>query len=319
MRAITPAVLSLIATIAPAHALQRPHPALPLDRGGDPHVQVAVYHPYEQILVVGAVNRPLTITFAPGEQIRHVNLETNSRGDGGKSIDAPWSGPPVGETSAAPLDNVLPLWAMREGRSNAQVITTRPDGSSRVYLFVLLSLPAQPDRCQRPDDDCDDPRLVNGLSFIYPDDQKAIVRQASAQTRQVAQRQAAEERLRTDIFYGDRNWRYIAKGTEAAKNALAPDEVSDNTQVTGFRYLGNRKEPAFYVIEADGSERQVSPVPNQDLDVIYETAYHWRLRKGDLVVDIYNLGYDPIGANPWTGTTSPNVIRTIRTTAAAPK
>lgn len=307
------AALLLIASLSPAQALQRPHPAEPMDRGGDPHVQVAVYHPYEQILVVGAVNRSMTITFAPDESISDVLLETESRVNG-QVLEAPWSGP----QKEKPLGNVLPLWAMRAGRSSAQVITRRSDDSTRVYLFVLLALPPQPEACAVKDEvDCDDPRLVNGLSFIYPDDQKAVVRQVSAQTRKVAERRAAEERLKTDIFYGERNWRYMAKGTEAAKDALAPDEVSDNAQVTGFRYLGNRKAPSFYIIEADGAERSVSSQPNQDLDVVYETAAHWRLRKGDFVLDVYNHGYDPVGANPWTGTSSPNVIRTIRTTETA--
>lgn len=312
MRTAVVSTLALLASMASANALQSPRPEVPIERGGDPHVQVAIYHDYEQVLVVGAANRPLTITFAPGEQIRHVNLETNSHVDG-RTLEAPWMGPPEDK----PIMNVLPLWAMRSGRSNAQVITARSDNTSRVYLFVLIALPPQPEHCPpKPDEDCDDPRLVNGLSFIYPDDPKAGIKEISAQQRLLARRNSAEERLKTDIFYGPRNWHYIAKGTEIAKNALAPDEVSDNSQVTGFRYLGNRKVPSFYIIEADGSERQVSSQPNQDLDVIYETAARWRLRKGDLVLDLYNLGYDPIGENPWTGTTSPNVIRTIRTSAA---
>jgi len=95
-----------------------------------------------------------------------------------------------------------------------------------------------------------------------------------------------------------------------------PDQISDNTAVTGLLYLGNRKAPSIYIVDPDGAERQVTPNPDKDLLVVQETARHWRLRSGSQVVDLYNTGYDPIGANPYTGTTSPEVLRVTRETAA---
>jgi type IV secretion system protein VirB9 len=64
-----------------------------------------------------------------------------------------------------------------------------------------------------------------------------------------------------------------------------------------------------------GKERLTTPEPDQDLLVVHETAYHWRLRAGSdssAVLDIYNEDFNPVGANPWTGTTSPNVIRVVK-------
>jgi type IV secretion system protein VirB9 len=302
-------VAALVCQLGTAHALQHPRPAVPVDKGGDPHVQVANYDPSQPVLVVGAVGRPLTITFSPTESIRRVVLETGSVIDG-KSVPPPWDGP-SGDQAGQSLGNVLPLWAMRAGRSNAQVITTTSDGTQRVYQFQFIALPPQPNDCAT--DDCDDPHLTTGLTFIYPPEKKPQSDPEVMKARAAARTRAAEARLKTDIFYGVRNWKYDAKGDPSAVKDLAPDQVSDNSEVTGFLYRGNRQVPSFYVVEADGTEREVRPVPDKDLLVVYETDRHWRLRKGGEVIDLFNVGYDSIGVNPYTGTTSPNVIRTIRT------
>src|SRR5208283_307213 len=100
-----------------------------------------------------------------------------------------------------------------------------------------------------------------------------------------------------------------------------PDQISDNTQITGLLYLGNRHIPAIYIVSdlakpcdpQSKDERQVSPEVDQDLLVVGETARHWRLRKGpEEVVDICNVGFDAIGINPSTGTVSPDVLRVTK-------
>ena len=313
----------LICAASTAHALQHPQPAVPLDRGGDPHVQVARYNPSDPVLLISAVGRPVTINFGLDEHVRTINLDTGYVDADGKKTDAPWNGPPPEAMKDAP-GSIVPLWATRTGRSNAQITTSRDDGTLRTYQFVLVALPPQPDDCidtNRPNDtpDCDDARVAYGLSFIYPPDRPKAdpAAQAAAVARWKAQQKlAAEERLKTDIFYGPRNWKYVAKGTPAAQAALVPDQISDNTAVTGLLYLGNRKAPSIYIVDPDGAERQVTPNPDKDLLVVQETARHWRLRSGSQVVDLYNTGYDPIGANPYTGTTSPDVLRVTRETAA---
>jgi type IV secretion system protein VirB9 len=300
MKALVPAALGLLCSIS-AHAAQVPQPA-----GNDPHVRVAIYRPSEQVLLVGAVGRSMMLTFGADETITRVVFEDPPVSTG-KTDGAPWqSAGATADLEKNPLGNVLPVWAMRAGRSSLQVSTRTGTGANRVYLFQLIALPPQPDECAT--DDCDDPRITVGLSFVYP----AQAKQAAAKDRQAAQQLAAEDRLRTDIFYGARNWKYIEKGKTAALRDIGPDAVSDNTQATGLLYLGNRKIPALYIVEADGSERQVTPTPDQDLLVVYETAPHWRLRKDGEVIDLHNLGYDAIGTNPWTGTTSPSVIRVTR-------
>jgi|SRR5271165_3675319 len=58
-------------------------------------------------------------------------------------------GPDPEQLAQLPIGNTLPLWAVRPGRSNAQVITGTEDGSNRVYQFVLVALPPQPDDCDQ--------------------------------------------------------------------------------------------------------------------------------------------------------------------------
>jgi type IV secretion system protein VirB9 len=295
--------LGLLAGVTAAHALEIPRPA-----GDDPHVRVAVHQPSQSVLLVGAVGRSMVITFGLGETITRVDFESPPNVDD-KKIPAPWQAPGAKDVEQAPLGNILPLWAMREGRSSLQVVTQK-DGRNRVYLFQLIALPRQPEECAT--DDCDDPRIITGLTFEYPADRRKADLQRQAANRQAAERKAAEARLKTDIFYGVRNWKYVVQGESQAIRDLAPNAVSDNSQVTGFRYLGNRAVPSIYIVASDGAERQVTPTPDQDLLVVYETAAHWRLRSGSEVIDLFNKGYDPVGANPETGTTSPEVIRVIR-------
>jgi type IV secretion system protein VirB9 len=208
------------------------------------------------------------------------------------------------------LGSVLSLWAKAPGRSSLQVITHR-NGEPRVYLFQLIALPPQPETCAT--DDCDDPRITTGLTFLYPADaRKAKVAETQA-ARARAEEQTAEARLKTDIFYGTRNWDYVAKGKRQALNDLCPDAVSDNSEVTAFQFRGNRSAPSIYIVSPDGTERQVTPIPDQDLLVIYETSAEWRLRSGSEVIDVINKNYNPAGVNPWTGTTSPEVVRVVKT------
>lgn len=304
------ALLAAAAVVFPlsAYALETPTPSK-----ADPNIKTAPYDPMNQVLLVGTVGRSSTVIFGKDEHVTRFVAETEI-----PAGTHPWKSPDAKELQGNPLGNVLPLMPIHEGHSTAQVITKSPDGTQRVYQFYLVALAPKSDAdCLTSD--CDDPRATYGLTFTYPAQEK----KAKVEARQVAWKarheQDLKDRVKTDIFYGTRNWRYVAQGTRRAKTLLAPDEVSDNGAVTAFLYLGNRRVPSIYVCTAEPctekDERQVTPVPMQDLLVVQETARHWRLRFGenrDAVLDIWNDGYDPIGANPGTGTTSPDVIRVVR-------
>jgi type IV secretion system protein VirB9 len=313
---------ALLASIAllpmTAHALQRPDPAIPAGQpGSDPHVRVATYQPSEQILLIGAVSRPMTIEFCPNERILRAILPAAMRQEGDQrpgDATSPWATPTAQEVDKVPLLNVLPLWPLVPGRSSMQVQTTLGDEPPRIYTFALRALEPQPDECVGSDD-CDDPRIITKLTFKCEPEKKKpdpAVIAASAARREARLRLEAQDRLKVDIFSGTPNKNYEPKGSEEAVRELAPDLIFDNTQITGLRYSGNRKVPTIYVRDGPKLWRQVNPTPQGAILVIGETASALKLRRNPYVIEIENLGYNPSGYNPHTGTTSPNVIRVTK-------
>jgi type IV secretion system protein VirB9 len=180
--------------------------------------------------------------------------------------------------------------------SNMQVITLRKDGSQRTYQFDLSGQLA------------DAALPVFGINFSYPGDVAAARKKAAAEKAAAAEADMAKQRLLADYYYGDRNWRYVARGSFA----IQPAEVSDNGETTVFRFPGNTPMPAIYQITPDGQEQVASPSTAGEIAVVHGISAAWRLRMGGEVCDIWNIGFDPTGQNPRTGTTSPDVVRTLR-------
>jgi type IV secretion system protein VirB9 len=88
--------------------------------------------------------------------------------------------------------------------------------------------------------------------------------------------------------------------------------VFDNGFSTVFRFPGNVRVPSLFVINPDGKEATANYAVKGDLVQTESVARQWRLRDGDTVLCIFNRGYDPVGENPQTGTTSPNVQRVTK-------
>jgi hypothetical protein len=77
-------------------------------------------------------------------------------------------------------------------------------------------------------------------------------------------------------------------------------------------YLRDLPAPlAGIVIDPDGQEATASYAVYGETVQIGQTAREFLLRDGDTVLNIYNLGFDTVGGNPATGTTSPQVTRAI--------
>ena len=70
--------------------------------------------------------------------------------------------------------------------------------------------------------------------------------------------------------------------------------------------------PTIYTVAPDGQESIVPYNMRGDLAVVSTTAREFRLRYGGEVLRVFNLAFDPIGMNPGTGTTTPEVIRSVR-------
>jgi len=190
------------------------------------------------------------------------------------------------------------------------VLTQRPDGSLRRYVFEIQTVA--------------DPTTANGadgvfysVQFTYPGDVAAAAKADRVERwrlHKVVEAKAAASAAsalltseNSNPFIGDRNYRYVAQGSAS----LTPVAVFDNGYSTMFQFPGNERIPAIFVIDPDGKEATASYSVNGGNVEVGQTAREFRLRDGGTVLDVYNLGYNTVGQNPGTGTTSPDISRIV--------
>jgi Conjugal transfer protein len=172
---------------------------------------------------------------------------------------------------------------------------------------------------------------VSAIQLVYDDDPipgrpaRDPTAVPSAQVQQIQRQQAiVASTLKTAPFYGGTNWAYdcmCASGRE-----LAPT-ISDNAQDTIISYAGNT--PANIVLarlDRDGTEKSPDETPHRETVVNFtpigigapfivpEVAAYWRIRSGNLVIDMRNNAYHPERVDQRTGTQSPAVVRVVRPT-----
>lgn len=292
------ALLLATSLTAPALALEKPK------AGDDPNIKVVDYNPLQRVEIVGMLDRSTTITYGPDETIARVEF--------GDQSSPSWEGP-ADKQNAAPLKNILPLWPVRVGRTNLQVITTRPDGSQRVYQYELEADANNPDPKQANKAD-----YTYGLVYRYPDDEKAArARLWQAKQAQQAQ-QTARDRLKLDFWYGESTYAYKARGKLEAR-AIEPAHVRDNGRATGFQFPGNMRVPSIAVGHCDNkTERMAQTVARNDWLISYQLAPVWCLRSGDLALEVEAVGKpaNPAGTDAGTGTGTPDVQRLVVPAAA---
>jgi type IV secretion system protein VirB9 len=289
----------------------------------DAHVRTVAYDPQNRTPLVLQKGMVTNITFDKMEMIKRIVF-----GD----ANGPVSSLDKTDANQDPLINNLPLFGKEVGSTDLIVITRSPDGQERAYLFALQVVPP-------PGGGGEDPHATFGLSFTYPIQEKEAqqqqARMAWQERRKAKALEVAEARLDTDVFYGPQHWSYMAVGHD---RDIAPTEAHDNTRLTALRYPGNMGHPAVFKVNDDvqgkpsvcqgqkptkaelqAPEQALDTTVVDDMIVVQQTAPHFRLRSGDEVLDLYNCDYDPIGSNPGTGTTSPDVIRHVIGPAPPPK
>lgn len=293
-------------------------PALALDHctpsADDAQIRVCAYNPLQRYAVNAPTGFPVNLTFGDTEQIKRYDFAYS----GTTKDNAPastWVGPEKGKGDK-PIDGKryltnLPIWPLQEGHSALIVVTQIQSGSERTYQFDLIAS-SEPN-----------PNTTSALRFTYEADEAVATVKITADKRlaaiaawreQKAKKAEAEAiaRLKTDPLYGVRNWAYRAKADPQYK-MLSPSEVSDNGWLTEFQWPGNVQPPTISVMDpATGEERIVVPSQHGDMFIVNTTAATFRLRLGhDAVMDIQNLRWSPERPDPKTGTTSPDVIRTV--------
>lgn len=258
----------------PSFALQQP-------RAGarDARVRTVVYDPVNVVKINGVIRASTQVLFAEDEEIAHVAI--------GDAVS--WE--------IAPAGNILFLKPReKHPPTNLQVVTTRRDGRKRSYQFELSIA----------DGSLNDSYFV--VRFSYPADEAEARRLEAADRRTAAQAGVVDQTFGLSDATGPRNWRYSAQGTAL----LEPNGVYDDGRETYLRFEGNREIPAVYLVAGDGTESLVPKDVRGELVVVHAIGKQLRLRQGANVLCLFNEGFDPVGVNYHTNTTSPDVLRTLR-------
>jgi type IV secretory pathway VirB9-like protein len=280
----------------------------------DPQTRVCIYNPAQRYLVTGLVGYPVNLQFGKDETIKRTEYAYTGKDAKGSPVPT-WRGPKGDgakgtDTADTTHKNNLPIWPLQQGDSALLVVTNMPDGSERTYQFALTANAITEDM------------TTSELMFTYPQDVARAKAQQDQQKREAAvavwraqqakrKEDAALARLKTDVFYGPRNFRYQAKADPKFK-ALAPSEVSDNGWLTEFQWPENVQIPTITMLDpASGDERSAATSQQGNMVVVNGTAEWFRLRLGGAVMDIHNLGWSPNRPDPGTGATSPDVVRTV--------
>jgi type IV secretion system protein VirB9 len=93
-------------------------------------------------------------------------------------------------------------------------------------------------------------------------------------------------------------------------SAIQPTEITDNGQFTALRFPNQRELPAFFSVNPDGIESIVPFDVRDEFVVIHGVFAQLRLRRGNVVLCVFNEAPDFYGRDPKTGTASSVVERT---------
>ena len=144
----------------------------------------------------------------------------------------------------------------------------------------------------------------------YPEFEAAQARLAQQRAQLAAalaaQNGATKAALDIGVLEGTRNLNYKVQGS----SELQPSEVSDNGQFTVMRFPNQREIPAIFTVNPDGSEATASFDVRDEFVVVHGVYKEMRLRRGKVVLCIYNESPSFYGRDPKTDTASEAVERT---------
>ncbi|RVT90296.1 P-type conjugative transfer protein VirB9 [Sphingomonas crocodyli] len=275
---IRPFVIALlIAASTPVFSAETPHPGT-----ADPRITWVNYNPAQVYRVVGTFRSATQVLFGPGEEIAHVAL--------GDTIS--WE--------VAPAGNILFIKPRERAGPTNLIVTTRREGEVRNYQFELVARSGGISVAT--------PNTFFQIGFRYPQDEARRAALVQAQKLVALERGAIRLALDHGAVTGPRNMAYTVQGA----SALQPSEVSDNGQFTVLRFPNRQELPAIFVVAPDGSESLVPYDVRDDFVVIHQIAREFRLRRGRIVLCIYNEGPATYGIDHHTATASPDVDRSLK-------
>ena len=254
----------------------------------DERVRFVAYDPYQVVRIVGALRTITQIELGADETV--VNATVG---------DHVWE---VGTRG----NNVFLKPRDLHPKTNLQILTERPDGTTRSYQIELGLMPAHLAETKPP-------FLL--VKYQYPSDDQAKRRHLEAVADLQRQAASAEKALKKDEANGPRNFAYSVQG----EAAFEPAEVFDNGTFTTLRFSGNIEMPAIYVSAEDGSEELIPKTVKGEFVMVHTVARKLVLRRGDQVMCVFNEAYAAAGLNTGTATASPRVARTVVAPGSSPK
>lgn len=241
----------------------------------DSRIRELTYDTSTVFTITGRFRTATQIVFSPDETIRHAAI--------GDSVS--WEIAVEGSVLfLKPREN--------HGETNLLVVTSR-GGTLRHYAFALSARPAGDGAAWQ-------------VHFRYPDDELRARASLLAAEREGAERRLIGLELVNGAVEGPRNLDWSAQGDPA----LQPAEVSDNGRFTLLRFPAGQALPAILEVGDDGSERLVPHDVRGEWIVIHSVPRALRLRRGRIVLCLYNEAAPARPAMPATGTASPAVERT---------
>jgi type IV secretion system protein VirB9 len=262
-----------------------PLPALaeqtPRSLGADARIREVNYTDGNVIQIRSAFRTATQIEFAPGEVIKFVAM--------GDTVS--WE--------VAPADNSLFVKPRERAGSTNLIVVTDFQGTKRNYTFELSAVAG-----------ARAPGTFFKVRLRYPQYEALQARLAQQRAQLTAalaaQNGAIKSALDIGVLEGKRNLNYKVQGS----TALQPSEVSDNGQFTVLRFPNQREIPAIFTVNPDGSEATASFDVRDEFVVVHGVYKEMRLRRGKVVLCIYNESPNFYGRDPKTDTASEVVERT---------
>ena len=274
-----------ILLLAAAIGALSPPPALaeqtPRSLGADARIREVNYTDGNVIQIRSAFRTATQIEFAPGEVIKFVAM--------GDTVS--WE--------VAPADNSLFVKPRERAGSTNLIVVTDFQGTKRNYTFELSAVAG-----------ARAPGTFFKVRLRYPEYEALQARLAQQRAQLTAalaaQNGAIKSALDIGVLEGKRNLNYKVQGS----TALQPSEVSDNGQFTVLRFPNQREIPAIFTVNPDGSEATASFDVRDEFVVVHGVYKEMRLRRGKVVLSIYNESPNFYGRDPKTDTASEVVERT---------
>jgi type IV secretion system protein VirB9 len=253
----------------------------PIQRGADNRIREVNYTDGNVIQIRSAFRTATQIEFAPGEVIKFVAM--------GDTVS--WE--------VAPADNSLFVKPRERAGATNLIVVTDFQGTKRNYTFELSAVAG-----------ARSPGTFFKVRLRYPEYEASQARLAQQRAQLTAalaaQNGAIKAALDIGVLEGKRNLNYKVQGS----SALQPSEVSDNGQFTVLRFPNQREIPAIFTVNPDGSEATASFDVRDEFVVVHGVYKEMRLRRGKVVLCIYNESPNFYGRDPKTDTASEVVERT---------